>query len=377
MLNNKNPFILSGYTDELHFCDRKNETSLLIRNAKNNINTTLFAIRRIGKTGLIRHVFHTLNKNKKFACIYVDIYATRNLKEFTNMLATAIYQRFPEKRGIGKQITDFIKLLRPVISYDPISGNPEVSLDLGQPKEYERSIQQIFNFLDAQKMHIVFAIDEFQQICTYPEKNTEALLRTYIQPLRNVSFVFCGSNQKIMHEIFNNHKRPFYASCSNMNLGHISNEEYAEFIQLHFKNHKRNISKEALEFILEWTYTHTYYTQFLCNRVFATGIKNITLQDVLHCCEQIHKEQEGTYYQFRSLLTGAQWELLRAIAKEEKIGKLHQKQFVQKHKLGTTSTISRSIEALLDKELVYKETKENESYYMIGDKFLMRWLQRK
>jgi len=55
----------------------------------------------------------------------------------------------------------------------------------------------------------VFAIDEFQQITNYPEKNTEAFLRTHIQSSQNTVFIFCGSNQKLMHEMFNSAKRPF------------------------------------------------------------------------------------------------------------------------------------------------------------------------
>jgi hypothetical protein len=377
MNNDYNPFLLSGYFDEQHFCDRTEETKLLIQNAKNGTNTTLFAIRRIGKTGLIKHVFNQLNKSKNVACIYVDIYATSNVKDFTNMLATAIYQRFPEKKGVGKKIIDFIALLRPVISYDPLSGSPEVSLDFGKPKQYERSIQQILNFLDAQKTRILFAVDEFQQITTYPEKNIEALLRTYIQPLKNVSFIFCGSNQKIMHEMFNSNKRPFYASCHNVNLGYIETEIYTSFIKNHFELKKRKISNEAVDFILEWTHNHTYYTQFLCNRLYAAQVKKIEIREVLEVCQQIHKEQEGTYYQYRSLLTKAQWELLSAIAKEERIEKLHQKDFIKKYNLGTTSTVSRSIQSLLEKELVHKENTAKESVYIVNDKFLMRWLQRK
>jgi hypothetical protein len=40
-----NPFLLAGYTDELHFCDRINETNQLISNINNGENTTLFALR--------------------------------------------------------------------------------------------------------------------------------------------------------------------------------------------------------------------------------------------------------------------------------------------------------------------------------------------
>jgi len=371
-----NPFITSGYEGPQYFCDRQKETSLLLSNIRNNINTTLFAIRRLGKTGLVRHVFEQLARNKKMTCIYVDILATSSLKEFTSQLATAIYKRFPEKKGIGQKFFDIIRLLRPVISYDPLTGNPELSLDLGQPKQYEKTIQQLFSFLDNQSIKVIIAIDEFQQILSYPEKNTEALLRTYMQPLKNTRFIFCGSNQKMMNEIFNSAKRPFYGSCSNIHLDLISAAEYSRFIQTQFNRHKRKINEESIDFILHFTQRHTYYTQVLCNQVFATDSRNISIETVHAACAAILAQNENTYYQYKNLLTEAQWTLLKAIAKEEKLKKPHALNFIRKHQLGTPSLIARGIESLLAKEMIYYEAGVPEPYYSVYDKFLMRWLQK-
>ena len=56
---------------------------------------------------------------------------------------------------------------------------------------------------------VVIAIDEFQQILEYPEQNVEALLRTAIAPLKQTSFIFCGSNQAMMQTILLPRARPF------------------------------------------------------------------------------------------------------------------------------------------------------------------------
>ncbi|MBX7206028.1 MAG: ATP-binding protein [Bacteroidia bacterium] len=373
----KNPFLVSGYAGENYFCNRKKETDALLKNVNGNLNTTLFAIRRVGKTGLVKHVFHKLERQKKALCIYTDIFATKNLREFTNTLATAIYNKLPENRGLGKKITEFIKRLRPVISYDPLTGSPEVSVDFSKNSGYEKTIQQLFEFLNSQNTKIVIAIDEFQQITHYPEKNTEAFLRTHIQSLKNTVFIFCGSNHKLMYEMFNNAKRPFYASCANMNLDYIKTSDYAGFISKQFAAHRRKITPEAIEFILEWTYCHTYYTQFLCNRLYESAGKNCTLGDVLAVCEQIHNQEEGIYYQYRNMLTQSQWNLLKAVAIDERIHRPNGKDFIHKHKLGAISSINRSIESLLEKELIHKAVNVPEPYYMMNDKFLMRWLQRK
>ena len=370
-----NPFITSGYFGPDYFCDREAETRHLLSHIKNENNITLFALRRLGKTGLIRHVFQQLAASRKTACIYIDIFATNDLKGFTNRLASSVYARFPEQKGIGQRFLSFLKLLRPVISYDALTGNPEISLDLGAPREYEKTIQQIFSFLDGQGIRIVVAIDEFQQILTYPEKNTEALLRTYMQQLKHTRFIFCGSNQHIMTEMFSNARRPFYGSCMNLTLDFIDKNEYAKFITRQFKKHGRILAETPLEFILDFTQLYTYYTQTLCNHVFATGIKAPSLSDVQDTTAKLLAQNESTYYQYRSLLTASQWQLLTAIAKEERLLQPHSFSFIKKHDLGSPSLVKRSLEALLAKEMVYYTGGTKEPYYAVYDKFLMRWLQ--
>ncbi len=370
-----NPFVISGYHGPNWFCDRLLETKRLISFVKNGNNVTLFALRRLGKTGLIHHVFHQLAAAKKTACIYVDIFSTKSLKEFTNQLATAVYNRFPEKKGIGQRFVSFIKLLRPVVSYDTLTGNPEVSIDLAMPRDYERTIQQIFSFLDKQPEKIIIAIDEFQQITNYPEKNTEAVLRTHIQHLKNCSFIFCGSNHRIMTEMFNSAKRPFYGSCMNMSLDFIDKKEYEDFINRLFRQYKKNISKEAIEYILSFTERHTYYTQMLCNQLFYSGEKKITEETVLNICTEILEQQGPTFYQYRNLLTETQWQLLTAIAKETRLEKPYASAFIKKYQLGTSSIVTRTLDSLIAKEMVFKYTSIREPYYAVYDKFLMRWLQ--
>lgn len=371
-----NPFVVTGYYSSEFFCGRESEKKQLISNLKNNLNTTLFAKRRLGKTGLIKHIFQTL-ANSKTVCIYVDISSTNNLNEFINEIATAVYRSFPEEKTIGKKIISAIKLLRPIISFDELTGNPVVSIEPGQGKKSENNLHQIFSFLDQQGIKIVFALDEFQQILSYPEKNIEAILRSQIQHLKNIHFIFSGSNQLMMHEIFNQAKRPFYASCSNLQLGLIHEKDYADFITAHFKKNRQTLLKEGLSFILEFTLQHTFYTQYLCNYIYSKKYEKIDLMKAQESAADVLKIFEPIFFQYRNLLTEAQWKLLRAIAHEEKAIKIHSREFIRKYDLGTSSMVTRGIQSLLEKEIIYQELNTEKTYYEVYDKFLMRWLQRK
>ena len=371
-----NPFGINTYLGPEYFCDREQETKTLIQNIQNNSHTAFFALRRMGKTALIQHVFYLLSKQRNRKCIYIDIYATQNLQDFTNLLANNIYTLFPEKRGIGKQFWEAIKLFRPILSIDPISGSPELSLDITQPKQFEKTIPQLLQFLDTQSIKTVIAIDEFQQILNYSEKNVEALLRTTMQSLKNTTFIFCGSNQAMMQQIFNSAKRPFYASCNSINLQKIDTDLYQNFIRSTFNKYKFKIGNNEIEDVLNYTQVHTYYTQSFCHELFIQNQKNITPITLQQVKQKIFQEREGVFFQYRNLLTPTQWQLLRALAKEEKVIQPYTKLFINTYKLGSSAIVKRSLEALLQKEMVYRNTSIQQPYYAVYDKFLLRWLQQ-
>lgn len=371
-----NPFLISGYRDKEHFCDRDNETELIISHVKNQRSVSLFSHRRLGKTGLLKHVFETLKSDNDIRSIYIDIQWCLDMSSFIDVLATEIYNLFPVQSSSGKKITTALRSLRPVISFDDLTGAPSLSLKTEQLKEKELSLRQLLNFLNNLGIQILLVIDEFQQILEFQEKNVEAILRSQMQELNNVQFIFCGSNQKMMHEIFNNAKRPFFASCTSMHLDYIAEEKYKSFIRHHFRKANREIHEEALDFICSWTLLHTYYTQYFCNFLYASKIKVIDLNKAQLAAAQVLEIHENSFYQYRNLLTSGQWEVLKAVAKEVNLYQPNARKFIQSHGLGTPASVSRTMESLIKKEMIFHVTSASKSYYEVYDKFLMRYLSR-
>ena len=150
----------------------------------------------------------------------------------------------------------------------------------------------------------------------------------------------------------------------------------ASFIRKHFIDHSRKIDNEAIEFMIKWTRRHTWFMQVLCNRLFAEEQKHITLAVVYDTCDRLLREQETIYFQYRNLVTNTQWQTLQAVAKEEKLYRPGAREFLQKYKLVTPSGVKRSMDALLQKEMIYEERDEAGLYYCAYDCFLSRWLER-
>ncbi len=221
---------------------------------------------------MIRHLLAKLPAGH--TGIYLDILPTESLKEFLNALVTAVFSTIPEQSKPGKLMLDFIKSLRPVIVFDPLTGFPQLSVDV-RPGEAERHIRSVLGHLEAYPEKVIIAIDEFQQIMNYPEKNADAFRRSIIQSLSNVRFIFSGSQQHLMMQLFADPSRPFYQSTGFLKIDKIDADEYVTFIRHHFQHRGHKIEDETIRAMMEWADLHTYSVQLLCNRVFASAGKNV------------------------------------------------------------------------------------------------------
>ena len=371
-----NPFLIKGYKSPEYFCDRIEETETLLRNIRNGADTTLISPRKYGKTGLIYHLFETIQRNKlPIETLYVDIFATRSMSDFIKVMAEAVLKKFPEKSAIGSKFLTFIKSLRPVISYDTLTGIPQIQINYQLTAEKEHTLGGLLEFIDSQGIEIVLAIDEFQQITEYPEKNIEALLRTHIQQMHNTHFIFCGSKRTIMTEMFLSARRPFFSSSKVMSLGKIDRETYKQFIKAHLEQGGMNIDADALEYIMDWTQGYTFYTQTLCNAIYGMQPDTIGMEEVKKACVDILEGLTDNYLQYRELVTPAQWNFLIAVAKEGIVEQLTSTQFLSKYNIGGATSAKRMTKSLSEKELLLPIVGKKRTAYQIYDIFFLRWIE--
>lgn len=364
-----NPFLTQGYAGKEYFCDRQTETKKLISSLENGRNVTLISLRRMGKTGLIHHVFQEM----KADCVYVDLLHTTTLKEFTVAFGKAVINQLenPVQKS-WKQVTTIFKRIQPSIKFDPLSGQPSFDLSLINEKEAENTLEDIFNYLKRRKKKTIIAIDEFQQISFYPEKKTEALLRSYTQNLHHVQFIFSGSSKHILTAMFSHASRPFYQSTQFLFLDHLKADVYSQFIQHHFTKSQKKIDSKSIEEILEWTRIHTFYTQLFCHKVYVRTEKSVSPQLLSQVKDEIFEENEPYFISYKNLLSDQQWNLLTAIAKEGEVSQISKKKFLNTHHL-SASSVQRSVKALAEREMIVHEN----DTYRVYDVFLGRWLAEK
>ena len=367
-----NPFLLTGYVSPDYFCDREQETQKLISALQNGRNVTLISPRRMGKTGLIRHIFHQMEAEKQAKCYYVDLYKTDGLASLVEQLASVVLGSLDTTEAkIIKQVTTFFKSLRPLLSFDSLTGVPTFMVDV-KPELAEHSLAEIFSYMEQSGQLCVIAMDEFQTIVDYGEKNVEALLRSHVQHLTSVHFIFSGSQRHVLENMFTSANRPFYQSTQILNLYEIQESSYYQFAKEKLEAHHQQIPTDVFNDLYQRLAGHTWYIQMVMNRLYESGQKQITKPLVNKVLNEIIDENEATFQTFMRLITPAQARLLKAIAKEGTVQQALGSSFISKHQLGATSTIRSAIQSLVEKELVL----DCQGGYQVYDRFFSLWLNR-
>ena len=326
----------------------------------------------MGKTGLIRHVFHQMEAQKRAKCYYVDLYKTDSLASLVEQLAIIVLGSLDTtEKKIIKQVTTFFKSLRPLLSFDSLTGVPTFMVDV-KPELAEHSLAEIFSYLEQSGQLCIIAMDEFQTIADYKENNMEALLRSHIQHLSSVHFIFSGSQRHVLEEMFASANRPFYQSTQIMNFFEIQETSYYQFAKEKLEAHHQQLPTDVFGHLYQTLAGHTWYVQMAFNRLYESGVPSISMAIADNVLTGIVDENEATFQTFMRLVTPAQAKLLRAIAREGSVQQALSQSFISQYGLGATSTVRSAIRALVEKELVL----DNQGTYQVYDRFFALWLKR-
>ena len=190
-----NPFLVTGYHSPEYFCDRRQETDSMIQALYYGRNATLIAPRRMWKTGLVKHVFYKLREQEPdIETFYMDIYSTQSLGDFIRLFASTVLGRLDSvpQKALGR-VGKFIKSCRPVFTFDELTGQPKVTIDIA-PSSEEATLREIFDYLRSSEKRCYIAIDEFQQIAEFKDSKTfQKRFRSIWQVQKSVAYCLFGS----------------------------------------------------------------------------------------------------------------------------------------------------------------------------------------
>lgn len=373
--NMNNPFVTNGYAGEAYFCDRVQETDFLVSMLTNENNIALISPRRIGKTDLIHHCFAQPAIKDYYHTFIIDIYATKNLQDFVNVLGKSILDGLKSKgRSVWERFLQIVTSVRSEISFD-INGNPVWGVGLGVLANPQLTLDEIFHYLKNADKHCIVAIDEFQQIVHYAEgANVEAALRTYIQHCPNANFIFSGSHRHLMGEMFTAPSRPFYQSVTVFNLKPISLDKYTEFVKEKFEEGGKHVADGVVEVLYQRFNSTTSYMQKVMNYMYQVTREGETCtvpmidEGINYILDIASDTYEGYIYQ----MPEKQRNVLFAIARDREAKGVSGGLFAKRHRLPSPSAVVSAVKGLLEKDFITHDR----GVYTVYDYFFQLWLER-
>ena len=368
-----NPFVVGKYLSDKYFCDRTEETAFLRKQIQNGRDVALISPRRIGKSGLIQHFFNQADIKENYHVFFVDIYATTSLAEFVYTLGKEIYAQLKPQSTIWKEkFFQIITSFRVGFKLDAISGIPSFDLGLGDIQAPQTTLDEIFAYIEEADKPCIIAIDEFQQIGEYAEKNVEALLRTKIQKCHRAQFIFSGSKRHIMSNMFNYPSKPFYQSAISMGLEPLPLEIYTRFATSLFEERNKHILPDVIECVWHKYDGYTWFVQMIMNELFALTEENetCTKDKITDACHNVILAQEQSYKDLLSNIQPKQKIVLQTIAKEGIAQNITSSKFIKKYNLSSASSVQAAVKLLLKNDLLT----QTDNGYRVYDFFLSEWL---
>ena len=361
MNTTENPFKFGGVVGKNYFTNRKNEIEQLknVLNSQNHV--TIISPRRFGKTSLVYKVVAELDR----PLIDLNLQMVTSIDDFARQLLKRVFSQYPFEK-VKQGVTEF-KFI-PSLSINLVTNETDINFNynVDSDKNLEDVLNLINKLASPEKKPIV-VFDEFQEIIQL-NKDLPKILRSIVQHHTNINYIFLGSQESLIRNMFIQKKSPFYHFGMLMYLNKIPKDEFYQYLE----NRLLPISAKADVFsteILAITEAHPYYTQQLAFTVW-NEIRNRNEEN------NVVNEAVNSIVQMHDLDYERQWISLNQTDKKVLIGLAESiesplsEKFAKRFNLGASSTTFSSLKRLMNTGLVIKLSKG----YELDDPFMKRWI---
>lgn len=338
------------------FTDRKSELLRMKQFLDSENHLVLISPRRYGKSSLVKKCVEEVGR----PYIWLDLQYVVSVASFTTQLLKAILAQYPMER-LRYELRHF--RIMPTITLNPITNECQFGF---QPSESAdntmlEDVMALLQKLSTPEKKLIVIFDEFQEVLKI-SKDLDKQLRSIIQLQSGLNYIFMGSQEGMMLEIFERKKSPFYHFGGLMRLSKIPYEDFYQFVfeRLPEAPNKEDITREILAF----SSCHPYYTQQLAFEVSNQIEVNAVQEDVVTCA--IH-----TILQAHDLNYERLWENFNNTDKSTLL-QLSNGDNPLNNRSVASSTAFSSLKRLVKSGVIIR-TKE----YMLEDPFFCEWLRIK
>ena len=257
-----NPFKFGTIVEDEYFTDRVNELAQIKQMLDSENHLVLISPRRFGKSSLVAKALQQLGRPS----ITIDLMKVLNVEDLASQILRQVFRVYKFEK-----VKHLLKNFRvvPTLSYNPVTEGMDVSFvpSVGKPSAMLEDSLELLEKVSSAKKRLIVVFDEFQEVNSI-DKTLARPLRAIMQRQKGLNYVFMGSQESMMEEIFEKKKSPFFHFGERMNLKKIPYEDFYAYIESRLPNMPAAQKATVTEDILKFTDVHPYYTQQLSAAVY-------------------------------------------------------------------------------------------------------------
>lgn len=350
----RNPFRYGAVVSGNDFCGRERLLSELTGFIDVGQNVVLQGERRMGKTSL---ACETVRRMKKRRLLSVNLMEIKSVDDLCKRILHALLAL--ERSGSRfDRLLKSLAYLRPVLSLNPVTGEPSVSFDSMVQLQPE-SIPEVLALVKTPhgRKPLIAFFDEFQDILKIENSRAAlAQLRGTIQHQGEVPYLFAGSIRNQMDDIFNHPDSPFFKSALTLTVGPLSISDFGSFLNQKFADGRRKVDRRALEKIFEFAEGITGDVQQLCQAIWTVSdegeaVNEATLPKALNL---IFAREQKSYELILNRLTAGYVRTLKALARlggEQPTASV----FVREAAASNPSAVIQGLKRMAEQKIVFHD----------------------
>ncbi len=287
-----NPFFTSSDIPDDFLCRRKDAEQKFVA-LTGGANIVLAKERGAGKTTFLRQMLRRDDVLRGGKALYVNLQDTTTQYDFLVAVRNALDKWNVTDPEIGDGIDKYIHLADDA----KVSGQEDYAQEL--------AVDGARWFLAALQRHCpddIVAFDEFQAIERYPCRMA-AVLRSKIQ-FMSVRFIYAGSDEMTLYDMFGNYDQPFFHSSVYFNLERIPIDDYVNFCKRMFSLYGAMVDEDAVQFVYELLLGHLPSMQMAMAALFSATRQDrpVGKEDARDAICALLDKMDGTYVRRYSLI---------------------------------------------------------------------------
>ncbi|MBQ8502241.1 MAG: ATP-binding protein [Bacteroides sp.] len=353
----KNPFKFGTVVEDEYFTDRKEELQYVKQVMSSENHLILISPRRFGKTSLVLKAVKLLAR----PYIMLNLQNVTSSEDLAARLLQAVFKLYPWERM--KHLMTHFRII-PTLSTNPLGDNIEVSF---QPSVNSAILLedafQLLEKVSQEQKRLIVIFDEFQEVQAIG-KGLDRQLRSIIQLQKEVNYIFLGSQESMMQEIFEKKKSPFYHFGILMRLKKIPYDDFFKYIADRMATGTKSRDEEVAQNILQFTRCHPYYTQQLAYQAWEeVNYTNNDGEIVQTAIGKLLRMHDFDYERLWINFNRTDKRILQELCKTGAVSPLKNKDL-------PTSTIFSALKRLMKIGYVTKEED-----YEVEDPFFQLWIR--